>query len=79
MLNRTEHTVRVLDRENQDPLDALDVGGTTETATTTTDERLLLPISNTGEVAVYETATHDDLARSADVGKNPWSVATAER
>ena len=78
VLSRTKEQVSVLDRNNGDVLDTLDVGGTTETATTTTDGRLLLPISSTGEVAVYDTATHEELARFEDVGTYPWSVTTAE-
>lgn len=58
--------------------DTLDVGGTTETATTTTDGRLLLPIYSAGEVAVIDTATHEELARFSGVGTYPWSVTTAE-
>ena len=58
-------------------LDTLDVGGTTETGTTTLDGRLLLPISSTGEVAVIDTVTHEELARFGGVGTYPWSVSTA--
>jgi YVTN family beta-propeller protein len=78
VLDRQKEQVAVLDRESGEILDTLDVGGTTETATTTADGRLLLPISSTGEVAVVDTATHAELARFSGVGTYPWSVTTAE-
>ena len=78
VLDRIKQSVGVLDRNTGELLDTLDVGGTTETATTTTDGRLLLQISSTGEVAVYDTATHAELARFSGVGTYPWSVTTAE-
>lgn len=78
VLNRTKNQVNILDRESGEVLDTLDVGGTTETATTTTDGRLLLPISSTGEVVVIDTATHEELARFSGVGTYPWSVTTAD-
>lgn len=78
VLNRTKNQVNILDRESGEVLDTLDVGGTTETGTTTPDGRLLLPISSTGEVAVIDTATHEELARFSGVGTYPWSAATAD-
>jgi YVTN family beta-propeller protein len=77
VLNRTRNNVRVIDRDVGDVLDVLDVGGTTETGTTTPDGRLLLPISSSGDVLVYDTATHRQLARFEAVGVHPWSVSTA--
>jgi YVTN family beta-propeller protein len=77
VLNRTQNNVRVLDRDSGEVLDTLDVGGTTETGTTTPDGKLLLPISSAGSVLVYDTATHKELARFDGVGSYPWSVATA--
>lgn len=77
VLNRTQNNVRVLDRDSGEVLDTLDVGGTTETGTTTPDGRLLLPISSAGAVLVYDTATHAELARFDGVGTYPWSVSTA--
>ncbi|MFZ5477152.1 MAG: YncE family protein [Myxococcota bacterium] len=78
VLNRTRNEVAILDRVTGERIDTLDVGGTTETGTTTPDGRLLLPISSTGEVAVIDTATHEELARFSGVGSYPWSVSTAE-
>ena len=77
VLNRTQKNVKVLDRDSGELLDTLDVGGTTETGTTTPDGKLLLPISSAGAVLVYDTATHEELARFDGVGTYPWSVSTA--
>ncbi len=77
VLNRSSHEVIVVDRATGARIESLDVGGTTETATTTPDGRLLLPVSSAGAVAVIDTATHEEIARFEDVGVVPWSVATA--
>lgn len=77
VLNRVRNEVGVIDRITGARIDALAVGGTTETATTTPSGRLLLPISSTNEVAVIDTATRVELARFPNVGVYPWSVATA--
>jgi YVTN family beta-propeller protein len=76
VLNRSQDNVRVLDRDSGEVLDTLDVGGRTETGTTTPEGRLLLPISSAGAVLVYDTATHEELARFEGVGTYPWSVTT---
>lgn len=78
VLDRAHETVTVLDRVSGALVDTLDVGGTTETATTTLEGRLLLPVSSAGELVVIDTASHEELARFSDVGAHPWSVATAE-
>lgn len=77
VLNRLREQVAVVDRASGALLDTLDVGGTTETATTTADGLLLLPLSSANAVAVIDTVTHEELARFEDVGVYPWSVATA--
>lgn len=77
VLNRVRNEVAVVDRTTGERVDTLAAGGTTETATTTPDGRLLLPVSSTGEVVVYDTATREELARFSGVGDHPWSVATA--
>jgi DNA-binding beta-propeller fold protein YncE len=76
VLNHTQNNVRVLDRDSGEVLDTLNVGGTTETGTTTPDGKLLLPISSAGDVLVYDTATHEEIARFSSVGSYPWSVST---
>lgn len=77
-LSRTRHEVTVFDRDQGALVEAIDVGGTTETGTTTPDGRLLLPISSEGAVAVLDTETFEEIARFEAVGTYPWSVSTAE-
>lgn len=77
VLNRSQQQVAIVDRATGARIDSLDVGGTTETATTTASGRLLLPVSSAGAVVVIDTATGDVLARYEGVGQYPWSVATS--
>ena len=77
VLNRTKERVAVIDRTTGSLIEALDVGGTTETASTTRDGRfLLLPISSTNQFAVLDVTTRTEVARFDDVGIYPWSVTT---
>ncbi len=77
VLNRVKERVAVLDRESGNLIDSIDVGGTTETASTTGDGRyLLLPISSANQFAVLDVTTHEEVARFDDVGVYPWSVTT---
>lgn len=78
VLSRTRGAVQVLDRHTGALLDTLDVGGATETATTTPDGRLLLPLSTQNALIVVDTATHEELARYDAIGAWPWSVSTAD-
>jgi YVTN family beta-propeller protein len=77
VLNRVRNEVSVIDRETGASIHRIDVGGTTETATTAMNGRILLPISSTGELLVLDPATHAIVARHLGVGAYPWSVATA--
>lgn len=78
VLNRVKERVAVLDRRTGDLIDSIDVGGTTETASTTGDGRyLLLPISSANQFAILDVTTHEEVARFDDVGMYPWSVTTA--
>lgn len=77
VLNRMKERVAVIDRMSGSLIEALDVGGTTETASTTKDGRfLLLPISSTDQFAVLDVTTRKEVARFNDVGVYPWSVTT---
>jgi DNA-binding beta-propeller fold protein YncE len=77
VLNRVKERVAVIDRTTGGLIQALDVGGTTETASTTADGRyLLLPISSTGQFAVIDVTTREEVARFDNVGIYPWSVTT---
>jgi YVTN family beta-propeller protein len=77
VLNRIKERVSVIDRTNGDMIESIDVGGTTETASTTQDGKyLLLPISSSNEFAVLDAVTRGEVARFGDVGQYPWSVTT---
>lgn len=77
VLNTVKERVAVIDRMSGELIEALEVGGTTETASTTGDGRyLLLPLSSTNQFAVYDVGTHAEVARFDDVGTYPWSVTT---
>jgi YVTN family beta-propeller protein len=77
VLNTERERVAVIDRQDGSLIESLDVGGTTETASTTQDGRyLLLPLSSTNQFAVLDVTTHAEVARFDDVGQYPWSVTT---
>jgi YVTN family beta-propeller protein len=77
VLNRVKERVAVIDRTNGDLIESINVGGTTETASTTRDGKyLLLPLSSTNEFAVLDAVTRGEVARFGDVGQYPWSVTT---
>ncbi len=77
VLNSVKERVAVIDRMSGELIEALDVGGTTETASTTQDGRhLLLPLSSTNQFAVLDMTTRKEVARFDDVGEYPWSVTT---
>jgi DNA-binding beta-propeller fold protein YncE len=77
VLNTVKERVAVIDRTSGELIEALDVGGTTETASTTSDGRyLLLPLSSTNQFAVYDLGTRAEVARFDEVGTYPWSVTT---
>ena len=77
VLNRIKERVAVIDRRSGELIEAMDVGGTTETASTSGDGRyLLLPISSTNQFSVFDAVTRTEVARFDDVGTYPWSVTT---
>ncbi len=77
VLNTVKERVAVIDRRTGALIEAMDVGGTTETASTSGDGRyLLLPISSTNQFSVFDAATRTEVARFDDVGTYPWSVTT---
>ncbi len=77
VLNRLKEQIAVIDHDSGALLEELDVGGTTETGTTTDSGMLLVPLSSAGSVIVIDTATLEELARFEGIGTYPWSVATA--
>jgi DNA-binding beta-propeller fold protein YncE len=78
VLNKFQEEIAILDAETG-ALDAkIDVGGTTETATTTPDGKfILLPLSSTGELAIFDVESREVVKRFPNVGIYPWSVSMA--
>ncbi|MDD9945627.1 MAG: YncE family protein [Myxococcales bacterium] len=77
VLNRIKKQVAVIDRMTGKLVERLDVGGTTETASTTSDGRhLLLPVSSANELSIIDMQTREEIERFENVGQYPWSVAT---
>lgn len=77
VLNRIKERVAVIDRENGELIEAIDVGGTTETGSITEDgQYLLLPISSSNQFMVLDVTTREEVARFDNVGVYPWSVTT---
>lgn len=77
VLNRIKERVAVVERRTGSLIESMDVGGTTETASTSADGRyLLLPISSTNQFSVFDVAQRREVARFDDVGAYPWSVTT---
>ena len=78
VLNKFQEQIAILDAQTG-ALDAyVDVGGTTETATTTPDGQfILLPLSSTGELAIFDVETRAVVKRFPNVGTYPWSVSMA--
>jgi YVTN family beta-propeller protein len=77
VLNTVKERVTVIDRTSGELIEALEVGGTTETASTTGDGRyLLLPLSSSNQFVIYDVSTRAEVARFDDVGTYPWSVTT---
>lgn len=77
VLNRVKRRVAVVERATGDLVESLDVGGTTETASTTGDGSfLLIPISSSNEFTVIDAVSREEVARFQNVGDYPWSVTT---
>ncbi len=78
VLNRVKEQVSMVDRDSGALRGTIDVGGTTETASTTADGKyLLVPVSSADAFAIVDVVTEEVVARFDDVGAYPWSVATA--
>ena len=55
--------------------DTIDVGGTTETASTTPDGKwIVAAVSSANQVVVIDAVTNEIVKTFDNVGKYPWSV-----
>lgn len=77
VLNRQAHSISVIDRRSGDLQATIDVGGTTETASTTVDgQYLLVPVSSADALAVVDVESNQVAHYFAGLGSGPWSVTT---
>jgi DNA-binding beta-propeller fold protein YncE len=75
LMNRQKQQIAVVDTAQKTLVDQIDVGGTTETASTTADGRFIVAtVSSINRVVVIEAATHRIVKTFDGVGSYPWSV-----
>jgi DNA-binding beta-propeller fold protein YncE len=75
LMNRQKHQIAVVDTQKMTLTDAIDVGGTTEIASTTADGKLIVAtVSSANRVVVIDAATHAIVKTFDNVGNYPWSV-----
>ena len=75
VMNRVRQDVAVVDTEKGEILERIDVGGNTETASTTADGKwIVATVSNKNRVVVIDVATRKVKKTFDNVGKYPWSV-----
>jgi len=75
VMNRIRRDISVVDTTQGIIVDRIDVGGNTETASTTPDGSLIVAaVSGADKVVVIDALTHQIVKTFDDVGKYPWSV-----
>lgn len=75
LMNRTRGEIAVVDTARMQLVDSVDVGGSTETASTTPDGRYIVAaVSSADRVVVLDAATHRIVKTFEHVGAYPWSV-----
>ncbi|HKP61933.1 MAG TPA: hypothetical protein VJV78_34615 [Polyangiales bacterium] len=75
VMNRVRKDIAVVDTEAGEILERIDVGGNTETASTTPDGKLIVAtVSDANKVVVIDAKTRAVKKVFENVGKYPWSV-----
>jgi len=75
VMNRIRQDISVVDLTRGEVTARIDVGGNTETASTTADGKLIVAaVSGADTVVVIDAATNQIIKTFDDVGKYPWSV-----
>jgi DNA-binding beta-propeller fold protein YncE len=75
VMNRDKQQIAVVDTASMQPIDRIDVGGTTETASTTADGRwIVATVSSANRVVVIDAKTHAIVKTFEGLGHYPWSV-----
>lgn len=75
VMNRFRQEIAVVDVNTHARVDSIDVGGRTETASTTPDGKwIVATVSSANRVVVVDAATHAIVKTFDGVGRYPWSV-----
>jgi YVTN family beta-propeller protein len=75
VMNRLRKEISVVDTDTGVVTDRIDVGGTTETASTTPDGKwIIAAVSSANKVVVIDAVTNEIVKTFDNVGKYPWSV-----
>ena len=75
VMNRVREDIAVVDTSKGEIVERIDVGGNTETASTTADGRYIVAtVSNANRVVVIDVMTRTIKKTFMNVGKYPWSV-----
>lgn len=75
VMNRLRKEISVIDTDTGEVTDRIDVGGTTETASTTPDGKwIVAAVSSVNKVVVIDAVTNEIIKTFDEVGKYPWSV-----
>jgi len=75
VMNRVREDIAVVNTTTGEILERIDVGGNTETASTTADGKLIVAtVSSANRVVVIDVATRKIKKTFDGVGKYPWSV-----
>jgi YVTN family beta-propeller protein len=75
VMNRVREDIAVVDTAKGEIIERIDVGGNTETASTTADGKLIVAtVSSANKVVVIDVATRTIKKTFDNVGSYPWSV-----
>jgi DNA-binding beta-propeller fold protein YncE len=75
VMNRVRQDIAVIDTARGEVVERIDVGGNTETASTTADGRwIVATVSNRNRVVVIDVASRKVKKVFDNIGKYPWSV-----
>lgn len=75
VMNRVREDIAVVDTAKGEVIERIDVGGNTETASTTADGKYIVAtVSDADSVVVLDVATRKIVKTFKNVGKYPWSV-----
>ena len=75
VMNRVRKDIAVVDTTNNEIVERIDVGGNTETASTTADGKLIVAtVSSANRVVVIDVATRKIKKTFDNIGSYPWSV-----